>query len=478
MDTPTASHLTDLDAGRLTSAYGSGELSPVDVVASCLHRMDQLEPALRAMYDRYDDEALSAAADSQRRWEQGKPLSALDGVPITLKENQQAAGRPTILGSASAVPVPAERNAPVLDKALRAGACVLGRTTMSELGMLSSGIASAHPITRNPWNLAWSPGGSSGGAGAASAAGYAPINLGSDIGGSIRLPSSWCGVAGLKPTYGTIAVDPPYPGRTIGPMGRTVADLARAMSVLAGEHPADPWSLQDTGTNWTDLSFDPAGRRVGLVLEVGDGAPLDPEIRSIIERAAETFAAAGAEIVEVPPYLAPGTVSLIDKFWRASHWRKYQQLSPEQQAKMLPFIAEWCRGASAITAEEALEAHDAQIDLARSVLRAAEGLDVVLSPVSPDPAFPAEWPMPSNDVEAAMSHIHFCVGYNFAGMPAASVNAGFTSAGSPVGVQIAAGRHQDRLALAAAAFFEAERPEDASPHWPQVTPAEHFTPAP
>lgn len=478
MESSTDSRLADLDAGQLAAAYRTGELSPVDVVAACLVRMDQSELALQAMYDRYDDAALTAAAAAHRRWEQGRPLSALDGVPITLKENQQAAGRPTILGSASAVPVPAERNAPVLERALQAGACVLGRTTMSELGMLSSGIASAHPITRNPWDLAWSPGGSSGGAGAASAAGYAPINLGSDIGGSIRLPASWCGVAGLKPTYGAIAVDPPYPGRTIGPMGRTVADLARAMSVLTGPHPADPWSLPDDHTDWLDLSFDPAGRRVGLVLDVGDGTPLDPEVGAIIRRAARIFAEAGAEIVEVPPYLAPGTVGLIDKFWRASHWRKYRQLAPEQQEKMLPFIAQWCRGAASITAEEALEAHDAQIELARSVLQATAGLDVVLSPVSPGPAFPAEWPMPSNDVETAMSHIHFCVGYNFAGMPAASVNAGFTPTGSPVGVQIAAARGQDRTALAAASFFEDARPQDAARAWPQVTSPEHSTPAP
>ncbi|MDZ5078088.1 amidase [Nesterenkonia sp. HG001] len=476
MESLSAPHLPDLDAGQMASGYASGELSPVDVVDSCLHRMDALEPSLRAMYDRYDEAALAAAEASARRWKQSRPLGPLDGIPLTLKENQQVAGRPTILGSASTLPVPAGQNAPVLDRALRGGACVLGRTTMSELGMLSSGISSAHPITRNPWNLEWSPGGSSGGAGAASAAGYAPINLGSDIGGSIRLPSSWCGVAGLKPTYGRIAVDPPYPGRTIGPMGRSAADLARAMSVLAGPHPADPSSLREDGTDWLDLELDPFGLRVGLMLDIGDGAPVDPEVAALIRRAAETFVAAGAEVVEVPPYLTPGTVDLIDKFWRASHWRRYQQLAPEQQAKMLPFIADWCRAASTISAEEALEAHDAQIELGRTVLDASADLDIVLSPISPGAAFPAEWPMPSNDVHRAMEHIHFCVGYNFAGMPAASVNAGFTSEGSPVGLQIAAQRHQDRTALAAAAFFEGERPQDASRPWPRGRVTDHVIP--
>lgn len=473
MPSLSAPSLPDLDAGQLSAAYAAAETDPVEVVTACLQRMDELEPALHAMSDRLDQEALAAAEASKRRWESGEQLGVLDGVPLTLKENQQVAGLPTLLGSASTAPTPAQRSAPVLEKALAAGACVLGRTTMSELGMLSSGIASAHPITRNPWNLDWSPGGSSGGAGAASAAGYAPINLASDIGGSIRLPSSWCAVAGFKPSYGRIAVDPPYPGRTIGPMGRTVADLARAMSVLTGPDPADPYSLAADEADWLNLSLDPRGLRVGLVLDVGDGAAVHPEVAAVIRRAADVFAAAGAHIVEVPPYLEPGTVGLVDKFWRASHWRKYQQLSEEQQSQMLPFIAEWCRGASTISAVEALEAHDAQFALGRSVLSATEGLDVVLSPAAPGPAFSAEWPMPSNNVDTAMEHIPHCVGYNFAGMPAASVNGGFTAAGSPVGVQVAAQRHHDRTALAAAAFFEAERPRDASRPWPSV----HTTPA-
>jgi aspartyl-tRNA(Asn)/glutamyl-tRNA(Gln) amidotransferase subunit A len=478
MESPSTPHLADLDAAQLSAGYATGDLNPVDVVTSCLQRIDECEPALRAMSERFDEEALAGAESSRRRWERGEPRSALDGVPFTLKENQQVAGLPTILGSASTNQVPAEHNAPVAQKALAAGACLLGRTTMSELGMLSSGIASAHPVTRNPWNLHWSPGGSSGGAAAASAAGYAPVNLGSDIGGSIRLPASWCGVAGFKPTYGRISVDPPYPGRTIGPLGRTVSDVARSMSVLTGPHSADPWSLPPDDTDWLDLSFDPGGLKVGVVLDVGDGTAVEPEVASVIRKAAEVFAAAGATVTDVPPYLAAGTVSLIDRFWRASHWRRYRAMTPDQQSRVLPFIAEWCRGAAEITAEEALAAHDAQIDLGRTVLRATEPFDLVLSPASPGPAFPAEWPMPSNDVESAMSHIHFCVGYNFSGMPAISVNGGFTAAGSPVGVQIAARRYADRTALAAASFFESERPSDASRPWPRLHMADHHTPAP
>lgn len=460
--------LADLDAGQLVAGYAAGDFDPIDAVQTCLARIDVADPALHAMYDRYDDEAIAAAEASRDRWQRGESLGPLDGVPVTLKENQQVAGRPTPWGSAATILRPAEQNSPVVDRVLDAGACVIGRTTMPEFGMLSSGVSSLHPVTRNPWNLAWSPGGSSAGAGTASAAGYAPINFGSDIGGSVRLPASWCGVAGFKPTYGRIPVDPPYSGRTIGPMGRSVADMARAMTAVTGVHASDPWSLAGDDTDWLDLDLDISALRVGLVLDVGDGAPVEPEIAAVVRRAADTFATAGADVVEIPPYLAPGTVDLIDKFWRAGHWRKYQHMSTEQQATILPFITEWCRGAASITAQEILEAHDAQITLARAVLSATENVDVVLSPVSPGAAFPAEWPMPSNDVDDPMAHIHFCVGYNFSGMPAASVNGGFTRAGSPVGVQIAAQRHQDRTALAAAAFFETERPPDAIRPWPEV----------
>lgn len=461
--------LSDLDTATLTEGYASGKFDPVEVVQNSLGRIDELDGALHAVYDRFDEEALAAAEASRIRWDNGTPLSPMDGVPVTLKENQAMRGRPTPWGSATTEQVPAALNSPVVDRMLSAGAVVLARTTMPELGMLSSGVSSLHEITRNPWNFAWSPGGSSSGAGAASAAGYAPVNLGSDIGGSVRLPASWCGVAGFKPTYARIPVDPPYPARTIGPMGRRVADIARSMTVLEGAHPADPWSFPAEGIEWTDLDLDISGLRVGVVIDLGDGAPVEPEVATVVRRAADVFAAAGAEVVEIGPYIAPGTIDLIDRFWRAGHWRKYKRMSPEQREKMLPFIAEWCRTGAEVTGEEALDAHDAQLTMARATLFATQNVDLVLSPVSPGAAFPAEWPMPSNDVSDAMAHIGFCVVYNMSGQPAACVNGGFTAQGSPVGVQIAACRHADRTALAAAAFFETARPEDAKRPWPQVS---------
>lgn len=462
------SQLTDLDTAALEQHYREAQTTPVEVISACLDLIDQSEGALHAVYDLFADRALDQARASAERWRRGEPLGPMDGVPVTLKENQQIQGRPTPWGSAATAPVPATANSPVVDRLDAAGAIVLARTVMPELGMLSSGVSSLHPTARNPWNLEWSPGGSSAGAGAAAAVGYAPVNLGSDIGGSVRLPASWCGVAGFKPTFGRIAVDPPYFGRSIGPMGRHVADLSRSMAVLSGPDHRDPYSLPHQQIDWHDLTFDPTGLRVGLLTDVGDGAPVDPEVAEVVTRAAQVFADAGASIVPIEPFLPAGTIDLIDLFWRIGHWNDYRAMDPERRELMLPFIAQWCRGGAGISGEDAVRSADSQLAVARATLAATHEVDLVLSPVSPGPAFPADWPMPSNDVDDPMSHIGFCVTYNMSGQPALSVNGGFTAAGSPVGVQIAAQRYQDRLALAAGAFFEAARPATAVRPWPRA----------
>ena len=459
--------LTELDAAQLQAGYANGAFTPVEVVRASLERMAVAEPAIHAVYDSFAEEALAAARESAERWRAGRPLGPMDGVPSTLKENQAITGRPTPWGSAATTPEPATANSPVVDRLHAAGSPVLARTVMPELGMLSSGVSSLHPLVRNPWNLDWSPGGSSSGAGAAAAVGYAPVNLGSDIGGSVRLPAAWCGVAGFKPTFGRIAVDPPYFGRTIGPMGRHVADLARSMPVLAGPDYRDPYSLPPSDMDWRSAHLDLDELTVGLVLDVGDGAPVDPEVAQIVAAAAQVFAAAGARVVDIPAYVPPGSIDLIDTFWRIGHWNDYQRMDPQRRQLMLPFIQEWCRGGAHIGGTDAVRSVDAQLDLARATLAATRDVDLVLSPVSPGAAFPAEWPMPSNDVNDPMSHIGFCVVYNMSGQPALSVNAGFTTAGSPVGIQIAGQRYADRLVLAAGQFFETYRSEAATRPWPR-----------
>src|SRR6202012_2796768 len=197
------------------------------------------------------------------------------GVPITIKENIATRGLPVPLGTAATVLKPAAEDAPAAARVREAGAIILAKTTMPDYGMLSSGRSSFHPLTRNPWNLAWNPGGSSAGAGAAAAAGYGPLHLGTDIGGSVRLPSCWCGLVALKPSLGRIPIDPPYVGRVAGPVARTLDDAALMMSVLSKPDRRDGMSLPPSDIHWKTLEKSPRKLRLGLMLDPGVGQALD-----------------------------------------------------------------------------------------------------------------------------------------------------------------------------------------------------------
>ncbi|MEO8155812.1 MAG: amidase family protein, partial [Rhizobacter sp.] len=218
--------LHTLSAIELLSAYTGKALSPVEVVRAVLQHIEQCEPKMHATYALDPLGALAQAEASQARWLRGEPQGALDGVPVTIKENIATRGVPTPLGTAATQLVPAERDAPPAARLREAGAVILGKTTMPDYGMLSSGLSSFHPLTRNPWDLSKNPGGSSAGAAAASAAGYGPLHIGTDIGGSVRLPASWCGIFALKPSLGRVPICPPYAGRVAGPMTRSVQDAA------------------------------------------------------------------------------------------------------------------------------------------------------------------------------------------------------------------------------------------------------------
>ncbi len=214
--------LHDLSAEVLSNAYRARQLSPVEVTRAALARIDAWEAKINAMYVVAAESALAQAAAAEARWRAGTPLSALDGVPITIKDNIAMAGMPTPVGTAAGDMTASASDAPPAARVREAGCVVIGKTTMPDYGMLVSGVSSLHGITRNPWDLARNPGGSSSGAGAGMAAGYAPLALGTDIGGSVRLPAAYNGVFALKPSLGRIPIYPPFLGRTVGPITRTV----------------------------------------------------------------------------------------------------------------------------------------------------------------------------------------------------------------------------------------------------------------
>src|SRR4051794_22596438 len=197
-------NLADLAATELLSQYRDGSVSPVEVIESVLARVESLEPKLCATYALDRAGARAVVRESERRWHRGEPAGPLDGVPVTVKENIATRGTPVPQGTAATELVPAAEDAPAAARLRAAGAVIFSKTTMPEYGMLSSGVSTFHHLTRNPWDTSRTAGGSSAGAAAAAAAGYGPIHVGTDIGGSIRLPAGWCGLVGLKPTHGRI----------------------------------------------------------------------------------------------------------------------------------------------------------------------------------------------------------------------------------------------------------------------------------
>jgi aspartyl-tRNA(Asn)/glutamyl-tRNA(Gln) amidotransferase subunit A len=456
--------LYDLSAAELLAAYRSKALSPVEVTRAVLRHIGAWEPHLHATYALDADAALTQAEASQSRWLKGAPQGALDGVPTMIKENIATRGVPTPLGTAATVLTPAEHDAPPAARLREAGAVILGKTTMPDYGMLSSGLSSFHALTRNPWDLSKGPGGSSSGAGAGAAAGYGPLHLGTDIGGSVRLPAGWCGIFTLKPSLGRIPIHPPYAGRVAGPMTRTVTDAAMMMGVLSRPDTRDTMSLPYQDIAWGKLDRELRGLRIGVLLDAGWGAPVEPEVRAAVVAAAKLFEAAGAVIEPLAPFMTRAMADGMDAFWRTRSWIDISALSEERRAKVLPFIVDWARAAQELSGAQVFHGYSQMGAMRDAAVAACQPFDFVLSPTAPMPAFAAELPCPTNDPALPFEHIAFTLPYNMSEQPAASINCGFTVGGLPIGLQIIGQRHDDLGVLQLARAFERLRP--AQRPWP------------
>jgi aspartyl-tRNA(Asn)/glutamyl-tRNA(Gln) amidotransferase subunit A len=445
--------LHDRSATELLALYATREASPVEVMHALLAHIERCEPQIAATWALDADAALQAARDSEVRWQRGE-ARALEGVPVTLKENIATQGTPVPLGTAATVLTPAAADAPPTARLREAGAVIVCKTTMPDYGMLSSGLSSFHKLARNPWDLSKNPGGSSAGAAAACAAGYGPLHIGTDIGGSIRLPAGWCGVFGLKPSLGRIPIDPPYPGRVAGPMTRTVEDAALAMTVLTLPDTRDTMSLPYQAIGWRELELDVRGLRLGLWLDAGWGSPLDPEVRAVIEGAANAFEAAGAIVEPVAPFTSRAMADGMDAFWRTRAWLEISALPVERQARVLPYIRHWAGGGAALSGAQVFRGYSQMGALRDAAVAATKRFDFVLAPVSPVVSFPAELASPLDDPERPFEHIAFTLPFNMSEQPAASVNAGYSQTGLPIGLQLIGHRHDDLGVLRLARAWE------------------------
>ncbi len=261
--------LHDLSAVDLIAGFKGKQFSPSEVLEDLLSHLAAWEPQIKALYAFDPDGARATAKASTERWNRDEPMGALDGVPVTIKENIATKGVPSPLGAANVKLVPAQKDAPPAARLREAGAVIFSKTTMPDYGMLSSGLSSFHALTRNPWDLTQNPGGSSAGAGAAGAAGYGPLHVGTDIGGSVRLPACWNGIFTLKPSLGRVPVDPPFFGRAVGPITRTVADSALLMAELSKPDPRDYMGLPPAEIDWSAGPLDPRGLKIGWQHEAG-----------------------------------------------------------------------------------------------------------------------------------------------------------------------------------------------------------------
>src|SRR5277367_2096487 len=331
----------EMSAVALLDAFRRRQLSPIEAMRDVLDRVARFEPHIHATYLFAPERALADARASEARWAKGKPMGPLDGVPTTIKDNVATKGDPSPIGTAANDLTPAAADAPPAARLREAGAILFAKTTMPDYGMLSSGLSSFHPLARNPWDLTKNPGGSSAGAGAAGAAGYGPLHLGTDIGGSVRLPAGWCGLVGLKPSAGRVPIDPPYLGRVAGPMTRIVDDAALMMSVLSKPDRRDGMSLPPDSLNWKALEKSPRKLRLGLMLDLGVGQPLEKPVRNVAMKAAKALESAGAVVTEIDGILTREMLDGLDNFWRARMWDDLEKLDPAERGKTLPYIYQW-----------------------------------------------------------------------------------------------------------------------------------------
>jgi aspartyl-tRNA(Asn)/glutamyl-tRNA(Gln) amidotransferase subunit A len=450
-----------LAATELVAAYRTRELSPVEVADATLERIEALDSELNAFCLVDPDSARADGRASEARWGRGEPAGPLDGVPVGVKDLLVTKGWPTLRGSTAIDPAgPWEDDAPVVAALRRSGAVLPGKTTTPELGWKGVTDSALTGVTRNPWDPAKTPGGSSGGSAAALASGMVPLALGTDGGGSIRIPCAFCGLPGLKPTFGRVPAWPasPFgPVSHVGPMARTVADLALLLDVIAQPDARD-WQQLPPATHSFGAALEDgvAGLRIAFSPEPGHAA-VDPEVAGLVADTAFAFAALGAHVELADPGFADPRETF-DVLWSTGAARAVATLpSAEGIDPGLAEIAAQGRTYSGVDYLRAIGERDA---LAIGMSRFHEQWDLLPTPALPIAAFEAGREVPEGSTDPRWpGWTPFTYPFNLSQQPAATVPCGFTAAGLPVGLQIVGARHADALVLRAARSYEQAHPQ-------------------
>jgi len=456
-----------VSAVALLDLYRTGALSPVEATRLILARLDALQPKINAFCVVDRDGALAAAQESEGRWLRGEAVGRLDGVPVTIKDLILMRGFPTLRGSRLV-----ERgqdwseDAPATARLREAGAVIIGKTTTPEFGWKALGDSPLTGTTRNPWDLSRTPGGSSAGAAAACAAGIAPLHLGSDGAGSIRIPSAFSGIFGFKPSFGRVPAHPPSPMGLlshIGPMARTVTDAALLLTVLSGPDRRDPYALPPEGRDYLDgLEGGVRDWRIAYSATLGY-AKVDPEIAATTAEAARRFEALGAIVEEIGAIFDSPRDALFT-LWAAGAAKLLAGFPGARREVMDPGLVATAEEGQRISAVDYLDADLVRSALGRHMAEYHLKYDLLLTPMMPIPALPV-----GQDLSDPTTERHwidwspFSYPFNLTRQPAASIPCGLTSDRLPIGLQIVGPLYADHHVLRAAHAFEATQPERRPP---------------
>lgn len=450
--------LTQASAAQLGKLYAKGKASPVEAMKAVLKRVDTVNPRLNAFCLVDAKAALAAAKASEKRWKKEKPLSPLDGVPVSIKELVRVKGWPARMGSKLTDPTPAEADAPAVARLREAGAIIFAQSTSSEYGHKGVTDSPLHGITRNPWDMGRTPGGSSGGAGAAVAAGLGPIAIGTDGGGSIRLPSSFTGLIGLKATFGRVAAWPPSLTGELsntGPMCRTAHDVALMMNVIAKPDPRDGWSLPPDGVDYVKaLKGKLKKPRVAFLLRMGDH-PLDIEVAALVTRAAKRFEKMGCivEEVEAPTdYREAGRTFVVH--WLSALQRLLQVYPKQRHDEFDESLMAGAQNGLKFTLQDLINAQAVRRELTAAWNVFFAKYDLLLTPTLAVQPFEVGLNAPMGpDGKPNFLWSPYTFQFNLSRHPAISVPCGLSRDGLPVGLQIVAGHYKDAEILCAAARY-------------------------
>ena len=452
-----------LPATDLAARIRAKEISPVEAVEAVLARIETLNPQINAFCFVHAAEARAQARAAEAAVLRGDDLGPLHGVPVSVKDNVAIVGKPLTYGSRLLRDHIANETSPIGARIKAAGAIIVGRTNTPEYAWRGSTDNRLFGETRNPWNLACTAGGSSGGAGAAVAAGLTPLSLGTDGAGSIRIPASFCGIVGHKPSFGRVPFFP-SPGANelaahAGPMTRTVRDAALFLDVLAGPDERDRFSLPTSDERYVESVEGGVARwRVAWSPDLGH-IPVDPEVLQIAESAAHAFLELGAHL-DRPDLGLPDPEPLLGVLYPFVQAGAHAARPPEQHAEMDPGLVAIAKHGAQLTAIQIGQAMTARAAYWDRMWRAFEQFDILLTPTISVPAFERGIVGPTEVDGRAVLHLAWTLAYpfNLTGQPAISVPCGFTANGLPVGLQIVGKRFADGAVLRAAAAFEAARP--------------------